>query len=235
MGILGVRPGIKKLEFCILLPNNTNHRMKSKILLLILSLASIQAMSQDQFPAFIKEAQDYYAQKNYQAAQLSLHDAINELNTLMAVQIADALPKDINGLQAVQQSSNAAGMGMMGGGMSIEKRYQHPSKKENSADLTILANSPMLQAMSMYLNNPAMMGSGYKSVRVGSQRAILKSEMEDFYDDNGTSKQIRSTELQIPLTSTLITLNMKGFASEQEELAFANKLGIDKLKAALGE
>jgi hypothetical protein len=37
----------------------------------------------------------------------------------------------------------------------------------------------------MYLNNPAMMGSGYKSVQVGSQRAILKSEMEDFYDDNG--------------------------------------------------
>jgi len=209
--------------------------MKSKFLLLLISLVSLQAIGQDQFPAFIKEAQDYYAQKNYKQAQLSLNDAVNELNTLMAVQLADALPKEINGLQAVQQTSNAAGMGMMGGGMSIEKKYEHPTKKENSADLTILANSPMLQAMSMYLNNPAMMGQGYKSVRVGTQRAILKTEMEDFYDDNGASKQIRSTELQIPLTSTLITLNMKGFASEQDELAFANKLGIDKLKTALGE
>jgi hypothetical protein len=198
-------------------------------------MGCVQAMGQDQFPAFIKEAQDYYAQKNYQQAQLSLQDAINELNGLMATQLADALPKEINGLQAVEERSNAAGMGMMGGGMSIEKRYEHPTKKDNSADLTILANSPMLQAMSMYLNNPSMMGQGYKSVRVGSQRAILKSDMEDFYDDNGTTKQIRSTEIQIPLTSTLITLNMKGFASEQEELAFANKLGIDKLKTALGE
>jgi hypothetical protein len=123
----------------------------------------------------------------------------------------------------------------MGGGMTITQRYEHPTKKDNSADVNIIANSPMLQAMSMYLNNPAMMGQGYKSVRVGTQRAILKSEMEDFYDDNGATKQIRSTEVQIPLTSTMITLNLKGFASEQEELAFANKLGIDKIKIALGE
>jgi hypothetical protein len=47
----------------------------------------------------------------------------------------------------------------------------------------------MLQAMSMYLNNPSMMGQGYKSVRVGTQRAILKTEMEDFYDDNGASNK----------------------------------------------
>jgi hypothetical protein len=60
--------------------------------------------------------------------------------------------------------------------------------------------------------------------------------MEDFYDDNGTAtKQIRSTEIQIPLTSTMITLNLKGFAAEADELAFANKLGIDKIKTALGE
>ncbi len=209
--------------------------MKSKILLLLLSFLSFRSIGQEQFQAFVKEAQDYYAQKNYKQAQLSLQDAINELNTLMSGQLASVLPTEINGLKAVQDGSSSSGMGMMGGGMTINQRYENPSKKENSADVTILANSPMLQAMSMYLNNPSMMGQGYKSVRVGTQRAILKNEMEDNYDDNGNSKQIRSTELQIPLTSTLITINMKGFASEQDELAFANKLGIDKLKTALGE
>ena len=124
-------------------------------------------------------------------------------------------------------------MGMMGGGMQISKTYQHPTKRENQAELQILANSPMLASINMFMSNPAMMGEGYKSVRVGTKRAILKSEMDDYYDDNGTSKKIRSSELQLPLNQTLITINMKGFASEAEELAFAGKLDIDKLSTLL--
>jgi hypothetical protein len=57
--------------------------------------------------------------------------------------------------------------------------------------------------------------------------------MDDYYDDNGSSKKIRSSELQIPLNQTLITINLKGFATEAEELAFANKLDIDKLTPLL--
>ena len=124
---------------------------------------------------------------------------------------------------------------MLGGGMTIQKNYAHPTKKENTAELMIIANSPMMAAINMYMTNPSMMGQGYKSARVGTRRAILKNEMEDFYDDNGVSKKIRSTELQIPLTQTLITINMKGFATEADELAFANKLDIEKLKTALGD
>lgn len=209
--------------------------MKSRIFLLVLCFFTLRAVGQDQFPVFVKEAQDFYAEKKYKEAMLSLQDAINELNAVMAGDLAKSLPTEINGLKAVPDGASTSGMGMMGGGMTITQRYEHPSKKENSGDVNIIANSPMIQAMAMYINNPAMMGQGYKSVRVGTQRAILKSEMEDFYDDNGASKQIRSTELQIPLTSTMITLNLKGFASEADELAFANKIGIDKIKAALGE
>jgi hypothetical protein len=40
----------------------------------------------------------------------------------------------------------------------------------------------------------------------------------DFYDDNGTNKQIRSSELQIPLTQTLITVNLKEFSAGQMSL-----------------
>jgi hypothetical protein len=196
---------------------------------------TINLWGQDQVQTFIKEAQDYYIKKEYKQAQLSLQDAINELNNLMSGQLVEVLPAEINGLKAVADGSNATGMGMMGGGMSINKRYENPTKPENEAEVTILANSPMLQAMSMYLGNPSMMGQGYKSVRIGTQRAILKSEMEDYYMDNGSSKQIRSSELQIPLSQTLITITLKGFATEQEELAFATKLDIEKIKTALGE
>ena len=198
-------------------------------------LASFSVGAQSQAEAFIKEAQQFLAAKNYQQAQLSLQDAINDINTIIAVQIGDALPAEINGLKSDGDAEvNAGAMGMMGGGMSIVKNYSHPSKKENEAEVQILANSPMLASINMFMSNPAMLGEGYKSVRVGTRRAILKSEMEDYYDDGGTTKKIRSSELQIPLSQTLITINLKGFATEQEELAFASKLDIDKLSALLG-
>ncbi len=210
--------------------------MKTNILILLACFLSLQAMSQSQAETFIKEAQTYLAAKDYKNAQLSLQDAINDINNILAQQIAESLPAEINGLKAESNGEvNTAAMGFMGGGMSITKSYRHPTKKENDADIQIMANSPMMSTISMYMGNPAMLGQGYKSVRIGTRRAILKSEMQDYYDDNGASKQIRSSELQVPLTQTLITINLRGFATEADELAFAGKLDIEKLRVALGE
>ncbi len=208
--------------------------MKSILASIVCILVGFGVSAQSQAETFIKEAQQFLAEKNYQQAQLSLQDAINDINNIIAVQIGEALPAEINGLKSDEAADvNSGAMGMMGGGMSITKNYSHPSKKENEAEVQILANSPMLASINMFMSNPAMLGDGYKSVRVGTRRAILKSEMEDYYD-NGASKKIRSSELQIPLSQTLITINLNGFATEQEELAFAAKLDIDKLSALLG-
>jgi len=210
--------------------------MKSSIFLSIFILSGITGFGQSQADAFIKEAQQFLAEKKYKEAQLSLQDAINDINTILATQVAAGMPTEINGLKATGDGDiNTAGMGMVGGGVTISKRYVHPSKKENEAEVMIFSNSPMLASINMFMGNPAMLGEGYKSVRVGTRRAIMKTEQEDYYDDNGISKKIRASELQIPLSQTLITINLKGFATEQEELAFATKLDIDKLSDLLGE
>lgn len=208
-----------------------------KLLLIVLCCLGVIAYGQDQVNTYIKEAQDFLAKEDYVNAQLSLQDAINEINMLIADQIAKSLPDEINGLKADgDASSNSAGMSMLGGGVSIEKSYTHPTAPENTAEIVIMANSPMLSSLSMFLTNPSMMGSEYKSARVGSQRAILKSEMDDYYVADGVDpKKIRVTEIQIPLSKTLITFNLEGFASEAAELEFAGKIDMAKLKLALGE
>ncbi|MEO6130705.1 MAG: hypothetical protein ABIQ02_02570 [Saprospiraceae bacterium] len=212
--------------------------MKTTILLLFVMMAGFRMMSQGQADTYIKEAQEYLAKKDYKQAQLSLQDAINDINSMLGQQISQSFPSEINGLKVADDegtNNSAAAMGMMGGGMAISKTYVNPGKKENSAEINIIANSPMMSMMSMYMNNPAIMGQGYKSIRIGTRRGIMKTENSEAYDDKGNSKQIRSSELQIPLTQTLITINLKGFASEADELAFANKLDLEKLRVALGE
>ena len=204
-------------------------------LILAFTFFYVTVSAQSQAETYIEEAKGYLAAKNYAQARLSLQDAINEINNMSGGQVSEALPAEINGLKADDNTSSTGGVGMMGGGMAISKSYRHPSKPENDAEVVILANAPMLSAMNMYLTNPSMMGTGYKSVRIGTTRAILKSEMQDYYGENDTTKKIRSTEIQIPLNQTLITINAHGFATEQEELAFATKLDIDNLKSLLGE
>ncbi|HRI62081.1 MAG TPA: hypothetical protein PK228_20215 [Saprospiraceae bacterium] len=205
--------------------------MKKVVLFLLATSIVLRVTAQSQAETFIKEAQDFLAKKEYKQAQLSLQDAINDINMMLAKQVSESLPAEINGLKAEGEGEvSAAGMGMIGGGMQITKRYRNETKTENDAEVQIIANSPLLSTMNMYLTNPTMLGPDYKSVRVGTNRAILKTEMQD--SDN---KKIRSTEIQIPLGQTLITIHANGFATEQDELAFATKLDLPKIKTALGE
>ncbi len=206
---------------------------KIALFLFFAALIGLRVTAQSQAETYIKEAQDFLAKQDYKQAQLSLQDAINEINALLAQQVADALPAEINGLKADGESEiNSAGMGMIGGGLQITKRYRNEAKDENNAEVQILANSPMITTMNMYLANPSMMGQGAKTVRVGTSRAVLKTEMQD--SDNGSTK-IRSTEIQVPMGQTLVTIHANGFATEQDELAFATKLDLEKIRAALGE
>lgn len=205
--------------------------MKKFALFFIAALICIRVSGQSQAETFIKEAQDFLTKQEYKQAILSLQDAINDINLLLAKQAAESLPAEINGLKANGDSEvSTAGMGMIGGGMQITKRYRNEAKEGNDAEVQIMANSPLLSTLSMYISNPGMLGQEYKSVRVGATRAILKSET----GDDGTTKT-RSTEIQIPLGQTLIMVRANGFATEQEELAFANKLDLEKIRKALGE
>jgi hypothetical protein len=210
--------------------------MKSIIVFALTAMVCLQGSAQeDQIDAFITEAKDYLAQKQYRQAQLSLQDAVHEIDNLIAIQVGETLPAEINGLQAEGDASvNTGMMGMLGGGFQIMKRYANPAKPENTAEVTLLANAPQLATMNMFISNPGMMGEGYKSARLGTRRAIFKSEMQDYYDDNGNSKQIRSTEIQLPFGQTLVTWNLLGFASEQEEIAFASKPPYDEIEEMLG-
>ena len=58
--------------------------MKKSIFIFYLMLLASSANTQNQIDAFIKEAQGYIAQKNYKQAQMSLQDAISEINNIFA-------------------------------------------------------------------------------------------------------------------------------------------------------
>ena len=111
--------------------------MKRTLFLLISCFISLSLISQNQAETFIKEAQDLLAKKEYKQAQLSLQDAINEINLLIGAQIAESLPDEINGLKSDgEENMGSGGMGILGGGLQISKSYSNATMKENEAELT---------------------------------------------------------------------------------------------------
>lgn len=221
------------MKYVISLKKPKSFFMKKAMILIFVYTACFKMTAQDAFPNFIAEAQEFYKQKNYKQAQLSLQDAMNELNRLMSNDMATLLPDEINGLRAIEAAFNNSGI--MGGGLSLTREYKNLQKPENDADIQIMANSPLLNATSMYMNNPSLMGPGAKTIRVGTQRGVLKTEMIDFYGNNDQAIKIRSTQIHIPFGQTLVGFNLRGFASEQDELAFASKIDFQKIKQAAGE
>ena len=63
---------------------------------------------------------------------------------------------------------------MMGAGMQIMKTYKN-AKPEVSAEITILSNPSVIAGLTMFINNPSLMGQGQKSIRIGARRAIAKN------------------------------------------------------------
>jgi hypothetical protein len=213
--------------------------MKKTIFLLLTFIGfSTAVFAQGQAETYINEALGLLKAKNYKQAQMSLQDAINEINNFIAQDVLNQLPTEINGLKAKtgDDNTNSAAMGMMGGGMTVSRKYATDDNK-TTAEINIIANSPMLSSMSMFINNPAMMGSNpnQKSIRVGTRRAMLKKDIESRYDENEKSNEIQIYELTLVIGQTLVTIKSEGFANEQAFTAFYSKIDIEKIAKTLGE
>lgn len=193
--------------------------------------------AQGQAETYINEALNNVKAKQYKAAQLSLQDAINEINSYIAQEVLAQLPAEIDGLKAQisDDQSNSAAMAFMGGGTTITRKYEGADSRKN-AEVSIVANSPLVGTMTALMGNPMMSNSAnQKSIRVGTRRGILKKDINTEYDDNGTEKQVTNYELQVILGQTLVTVKGQGFETEQAFTAFYQKIDFEKIAKTLGE
>jgi hypothetical protein len=209
---------------------------KLLILAIVIALCGLNLFAQSQAETYINEALGYVKTKNYKQAQLSLQDAMNDLSALVGKEALATLPVEINGLKANpnNDNTNSAGMGMMGGGMTLSRKYEG---NNSSAQVDIISNSPLISMVSGMLSNPYMMSGdkNQKSVRVGTRRGILKTEKNESSDDNGTTTTSQSFELQLIIGQTLATIKGENFKDEATFTAFYSKIDFDKLAKALGE
>jgi len=211
--------------------------MRKLLLSMGLVAMSISLFGQGQAETYINEALTHIKAKDFKAAQLSLQDAINEINAYIAQEVLSQLPTEINGYKAEtsDDQSNSMGMTLMGGGINITRTYNGATNKDK-VEINIVANSPLVSSMTALMGNPMMMnGANQKTIRIGSRRAILNKNSETEYDENENEKQVTNYELQVILGQTLVTVKGNGFANEQAFTSFYQKIDFEKIAKTIGE
>ena len=104
-------------------------------------------------------------------------------------------------------------MSFLGGGSQASRHYTNGQNQ--SVEIQVIADSPIIGQLGMILTNPALAGAMGKLIRIGSQRAI----------------QTTSNEIQMLVANrTLVTIN--GDAPIEAKLAYAQAVDVAKLTAA---
>src|SRR5690242_16537453 len=147
--------------------------LKSAALGGALLLTAVSGSLADDVTDQIDEAVKAYQKKDYATAATALDAAANLIRQAKAEGTKTLLPEPLSGWTADEAEVTTMGAGMMGGGTSIVRRYH---KGDDQVEVTLVSDSPMLQAMAMMFSG-AMSGPDNKLVVIdGRKTTYSKSD-----------------------------------------------------------
>lgn len=178
-------------------------------------LVSFSMTAQD-FSKHVSEARGAYSSGKLDDTRFALQQSLNDIDLLVAQEVVKLLPAKLESLSHNAQEENiSTTTGIVG--VSIHRTYGSADK---TTTLDILGNSPLTTSINAMLSLPFLGNSGdgsQKVVRVSGYKSILQKNTDENNKINYT--------LQIPVNSTLITLEALN-SSEAEILRYANLIPI---------
>lgn len=187
------------------------------VLLLSLSSLSADAIS-DQIEAGLKA----YKEQNYKVAMEELKYASAAIAKLDAQSNKKLLPDALSGWTKEEGEDNSAAMAMLGGGSMTTATYQKGNEK---IKIEIIANSPMISAVAMLVNNPliAQLDKNTQAFRYQGAKGVKK--------DEGT--KIEYTLLLAG--QVLIKLTGRNLSDKGVMDSYLNQMDMKNIKASLLE
>ena len=130
------------------------------------------------------------------------------------------LPATMGDLPAVAAEDNVTGSSLGFAGLYVNRTYQGTDK---SGKIEIVSDSPILAGLNTILAMPMLMGSdpNQKRIKISGYKALLQKNSDD------TGKI--SWTVQVPFNQSLLTFSCEGFDNENDVIAMANTIPIDKI------
>ena len=125
----------------------------------------------------IAEAEAAYQKKDIVTAIAALDAAASLLRQSRADAWKALLPAAPAGWTAEEAQSSAAGASLFGGGTGVTRKYL---KGDENVEISILAESPLVQAMSAVIGNPMVAAMAGRVVVIGGRRLTFMSSDNAF-------------------------------------------------------
>lgn len=184
----------------------------------LLAAAVAAPAAADEIIDQINSAIELYRAGDFVGAAGELEFAAAQIRQLRAGEVSGALPAPLSGWTAKDVETAAMGAAMFGGGTSASRTYEQDRAR---VEIKIMTDSPMLQAVTMMLNNPMVLsGSGQKLIRVDGNKAAL-----EWKEDRGTVNVV-------VMNSLLVTVEGRR-CTEQDLIAYAEAVDYGLLKQIL--
>jgi len=183
-------------------------------LALIFTLVFSVNVFADEVSDAISEGLNHYKKGDLTNAAAQLDYAATLIRQQKAGKITAVFPDPMAGWTAEEAESNSAGGMMLGGGITANRSYY---KGDNSVEIELVMDSPMLQSVLMMFNNPSMIAmSGAKLIKVQGNKGMLRDEDS-------------SVEIQLVINNNAL-FTIRGYGvSVSEVKAYAEALRLDKL------
>jgi len=195
-----------------------NTLLKATILLSLLNTAVYADDISDQITAGLEA----YKEQDYKMALEELKFVTAQIQQLNQEELQKLMPQALEGWTEKEGNNrdNQVAMSMMGGGTSMKKEFQRDREK---VTVEVLANSPMMQMMTMILKNPAMMAGqkNTKPYRYKRAKGMIKTDKNQ-------------TEISLVLAGQIL-VKITGRKLEDDAVLkeYLEQLDFSKLKDAL--
>ena len=145
------------------------------VFIVLATFSSLPIAQADDVTDQIQEALTAYEKKDLNTAAIALDAASKLIRQQQAEKIANLLPAPLDGWRVRDRGRRSGGGAIFGGGVQAKREYQRARER---VTVTLASNSPMLQAMTMMMTNPAFQSGGMKLVIMGG-RKVMQNERDN--------------------------------------------------------
>jgi hypothetical protein len=191
-------------------------------LALAVALAAGAAQA-DEITDQLDAARGAYESGDLRGAVDTLNFAVASIQEKITQGLLKLLPEPIAGWQAEPAQSESGGLASMITGTTLSRRYFRDDGGE--VTLRLMANSPMLPMLTMFLSSPFMMQAdpATKPYSVKGQRGMIKQESDG------------SVEATLMVGNTiLVQAEGSGSAGQEAVRAYLEALDLDAIARAFG-
>lgn len=196
---------------------------KIALLFVITALCSLGVQAQ-QVDQALNEARGHYQRGDLEEARFALQQAMNELDQAIGQEILAMLPQRMGTLSVLEQDEVIGSAAILMVGLHVSRSWGGNDNQQ--IDLQLIADSPLLTGINAILALP-MIGSdpNQKRVRISGYRGLLQREQ-------GSDGNVR-WDLQVPIGSSLLSMNFNGITEERTVVEMANTLPLERISRML--